>query len=97
MPEEHESKFVKVYGDKHAREYAERHHAPPAYERMIHARSVTFTCIRCHQEVTEVRFPGPTTYCSECSVIVRREKNAARVRRARAKKKRQEHASPADV
>jgi phosphopantetheine adenylyltransferase len=87
MPEEHESKPIKVYGDKHFKEYAKTHPVPPAYERWVNARSVTFTCIRCHQEVTEIRYPGPTTYCAACSLIVKREKTAARVKRVRAKRK----------
>ena len=93
MPEEDESKFVKVYGDKHAKA---RSHPTVAYERVIHTRSVTFTCIRCHQEVTEIRFPGPTTYCAACSVIVRREKTRARTRRSRQRKKEQATNSSAD-
>src|SRR3989442_415973 len=84
MPEEDESKFVKIIGDKHAKA---RSHPTVAYERVIHAKSVTFTCIRCKKKVTEVHFPGPTTYCAECSIIVRREKTAARTRRSRQRKK----------
>jgi hypothetical protein len=87
MPEVDESKTIKVRGDEHFKEYAKTHPVPPAYERVIHAKSVTFICIRCHTSVTEVRFPGATTYCAACSIIMKREKTAARVKRVRAKRK----------
>ncbi len=91
MPEQDEAKTIKVYGDKHFKEYRKTHPVPPAYERQVHARSVTFTCQRCQQDVTEVRFPGPRpAYCVTCAVVVKREKTAARTRRSRRSKKEQQ-------
>ena|SRR5947209_5713404 len=87
MPEEYESKRIQVKGDEHFKEYAKTHPVPPAYERWIHARTVTFTCVRCKQEVTEVRFPGPTRYCAACAAVVKREKTRLRVQAARQRKK----------
>jgi hypothetical protein len=83
MPERDELKIIKVLGDKHAKEK----NADPAYQRYIHAQEVTFTCPRCNQEITEVRFPGHVKYCSSCSVIVKREKTRARVQAIRQRKK----------
>src|SRR5947209_5160086 len=87
MPEQHESKIIKVYGDKHFKDYSKNHPVPPAYERQMHAQEVTFICQRCNQEITEVRFPGPIKYCSACAVLVKREKTRARVRAVRQKKR----------
>ncbi len=90
MLEKDDAQIVKVRGDQAAKDYADEHPAPPAYSRIIHAKEVTFTCIRCHQAVTEVRYPGPTTYCAACSIVVKREKTAARTRRSRSRKKERE-------
>ena len=58
MPEEHESKQIKVYGDKHFKEYARTHPVPAAYERYINARSVTFTCKKCARKSQRSAFQG---------------------------------------
>jgi hypothetical protein len=78
-----ESKTIKVYGNK----YAKEKNSIPAYERVLHTRAVTFTCQRCGTTVTEQRFPGPTPrYCSEvCAQEARREQTRWRVRRLRKK------------
>lgn len=87
MPEKDELKTIKVYGDEHFKEYAKTHPVPPAYERRIHAEQITFTCEHCHQQITEVRFPGPVRYCSACAVLVKREKSRLRTQRSRQKAK----------
>jgi hypothetical protein len=95
MAEPNDVQIVKVYGDKHAKA---RSHPTVAFERRIATREITFTCERCKAQVTEWHFPSKTPfYCATCSPIVKREKTAARVRRARNKKQRQERSSPTDL
>jgi hypothetical protein len=95
MAEPNDVQIVKVYGDKHAKD---RTHPAVAFERRIYTREITFTCERCKALVTEWHYPGKTPYyCETCSPIMKREKTAARVRRARNKKQRQERSSPTDL
>jgi glycerol-3-phosphate dehydrogenase len=90
MLEEHDSKTIKVYGDKHAKA---RKYAQPAYERVVHTREITFPCSRCQQQVTQYHFPGPIPkYCSEsCLKAARqeitRQQTRERVRRYRNNRK----------
>ena len=83
--DEEQSQFVDVYGDQFARA---RKNALPAYQRIIHTRPITFTCIKCKQQVTQQRYPGRTPlYCGDiCADEAEREKTAERTRRYRERK-----------
>jgi hypothetical protein len=86
MPEEYESKTIKVYGDKHAK----ARDAIPAYERVLRTREVTFTCVNCGNSVTEHHFPGPIPRsCEHCRADVQRKQTRERAKRSRQKKKEQ--------
>jgi DNA-binding CsgD family transcriptional regulator len=58
-----------------------------AYERTVAMREVTFTCIVCHQQTTQLRYPGPLPrYCSEeCRAVQAQLLNQERVRKQRDK------------
>src|SRR5579884_3295891 len=60
----------------------------PAYERTVAMREVTFTCIVCQQQVTQLRYPGPPPrYCSEdCRAKQASILNQERVRKQREKR-----------
>jgi predicted amidophosphoribosyltransferase len=74
MHDEYESHYVRI--------------KKPTTSRLVGKREVRFICARCHKDVTEWRYPGPLPqYCAECGPIVKREKTAARTRRARGRKK----------
>lgn len=80
MPQEYESKTIKVYGDK----FAKARSSIPAYERVLHTRLVTITCAKCGKTVKEHHYPGAKPkYCAECRAGVRREQVRDRVRRLR--------------
>lgn len=82
MHEESEHQAVQVYGQSEA----------AAYTRTIATREVVFTCIRCHQEQHEWRYPGPLPiYCPSCKLKVAEGREAQRVQRQR--EKRQEAAA----
>lgn len=54
------------------------------YTRRIKQRGVTFTCVACGREVTEMRYPGPKPkYCLDCVEVVRRRQARERKRRQR--------------
>ncbi len=54
-------------------------------KRTIAERPVSYTCERCGQERTEMRYPGPTPkYCPECKGDAQKALAAARMRRMRA-------------
>lgn len=58
------------------------------YKRTITASDVTYTCVKCGDQVTKALFPGATPqYCDNCALEVKREKTRARVQRLRAGKK----------
>src|SRR5262245_61963086 len=59
-----------------------------AYERTVTMREVTFTCIVCHQQTTQLRYPGPLPrYCSEdCRTVQAQILNQERVRKQREKR-----------
>jgi hypothetical protein len=59
----------------------------PVYRRTVQTRSVTFTCQRCGQTVTQQRFPGPTPrYCGDwCRGQARRSRTRIRVQLFRAR------------
>jgi len=82
--QEYESKTVNVYGDKFAREK----NPVPAYQRQLSTRPTTFTCIVCHQTVTQERYPGPAPkYCSDaCKAEHEATRNEERVRKQREKR-----------
>lgn len=89
---EGQSQFVSVYGDKFAKQ---RKGAIPAYVRMVNTRPVTFTCVRCNQEVTQERYPGRLPrYCGDiCAGEAERAKTAERTRRYRERKAAQQKLS----
>lgn len=60
----------------------------PAYERTVVMREVTFTCIVCQKQVTQLRYPGPLPgYCSEhCRAERASILNQERVRKQREKR-----------
>ncbi len=93
---EEQSQFVDVYGDQFARA---RKNALPAYQRIIHTRPVTFTCMKCNQTVTQQRYPGRTPlYCSDiCAGEAERAKTAERTRRYRERKATQQKASQGEM
>jgi len=72
------SRVLEIVGDAAAHERG----APPAYQRTIRTRLITFTCAGCRQTVTQQCFPGPAPrYCSEtCREEARRQKTLERVR-----------------
>lgn len=58
------------------------------YTRTITSRPVEFTCQRCGKTTTREQFPGPTPkYCLLCLPEVERERNAARQRRHRERRR----------
>jgi LuxR family transcriptional regulator, maltose regulon positive regulatory protein len=60
----------------------------PAYERTVAMREVSFTCIVCQKQVTQLRYPGPSPrYCSEdCRAERANILNQERVRKQREKR-----------
>jgi hypothetical protein len=72
------SKQVAVYGKS----------SGLAYQRRSEAKPVTFTCVVCHQEKTEYRYPGfQPHYCSDaCSDQAAEARNARRVAQQREKR-----------
>ncbi len=58
------------------------------YTRTITSRPVAFTCQQCGREDTREQFPGPTPkYCLICLPTVEAERNAARQRRHRERRR----------
>lgn len=66
-----------------------------AYQRTVHTRLVTFTCVQCGTTSTEQRFPGPLPrYCTEaCRQQARRAGTLARVHRFRARQRAEKEGS----
>jgi hypothetical protein len=62
-----------------------------AYSRTISMREVTFVCIVCQQETTQLRYPGKLPlYCSDlCREKRAEEQNKERVRKQREKRQKQ--------
>jgi LuxR family transcriptional regulator, maltose regulon positive regulatory protein len=60
----------------------------PAYQRTISMREITFTCIVCQQQTTQLRYPGPPPrYCSDaCRARHALIANQERVRKQREKR-----------
>jgi hypothetical protein len=66
-----------------------------AYSRTISMREVTFVCIVCLNETTQLRYPGRLPlYCSDlCREKRTEEQNKERVRRQREKRQKQRAAA----
>jgi hypothetical protein len=65
------------------------------YTRTISSQPVAFTCQRCVQVSRREQFPGPTPkYCLLCLPIIEAERNAARVRAHRDRKRAERQQQP---
>ena len=97
FPQVGESQVVKVYGDKAMHQYIQARmekgqSIPPAYERIVEQRQITFQCAQCKTTVTQWRYPsrGPS-YCSDaCRDAAHLVQTKERVRRYRERKAKQQ-------
>jgi 2-oxo-4-hydroxy-4-carboxy--5-ureidoimidazoline (OHCU) decarboxylase len=92
--EKPKSQVVKVVGSSTMRKYLQElvdddlDSVPPAYERIVKQRQITFQCMQCRKTVTQWHYPsrGPR-YCSdECRDEAHKEQTRERVRRYRERK-----------
>jgi hypothetical protein len=88
-------RLLDVIGDPAAHERG----APPAYQRTIETRPVTFLCRICRETVTQERLPGPMPlYCSDtCREEARRQQTLERVRRLREQRKKNKQSAETTI
>lgn len=62
-----------------------------AYTRTISMREVTFVCMVCKRETTQLRYPGRLPlYCSDvCQAVQAEKRNEERVRKQREKRQKE--------